>query len=233
MSVMGYWYPGWVDKDTQRKIELFFSQFRLIRYQSGEMLFSAQDRPSGIFYLKRGFVRQYAISEQGAELTIHLYGPGSYFPMMWGLNVTPNRHHFQAMTGVEVFLGPKDKVAEFLGSDSTVALALSKRLLAGLDGLTRRIECMSFGKAYDRVVSVLLYLADHFGVKKGRCLILNHRFTHGDIASMVGITREHVSLEMEKLEKTGLIKYQGHSIQVPDIAKLALSGEFSPESFSS
>lgn len=203
-----------------KKIESFFSRFRLIHYQSGETLFSAQDTPPGIFYLKKGFVRQFYISEQGVELTIHMYGPESHFPMMWGLTEIPNRHHFQALTEIDVFLAPKDKVIEFFESEPRIAFDFSKRLLTGLDGLARRIESITFGKAYDRVVSVMLYLANHFGDKRGKAISINHRFTHNDIAALVGITREHVSLEMEKLEKKRLIKFRDHSMIIPNITKL-------------
>ncbi len=206
--------------NTQKRIESFFSQFRLVHYQSGETLFSAQDAPPGIFYIKRGFVRQYSISEQGIELTIHMYGPESHLPMMWGLNDIPNRHHFQAVTKVEVFLAPKNQVADLFSAEPQIACEFSKRLLAGLDGLARRIENITYGKAYDRVISVILYLASHFGSRKRQQVSISHRFTHNDIAALVGITREHVSLEIEKLEKKKLIKAKDHSITIPNITKL-------------
>ncbi len=206
--------------DTQKKIESFFSQFRLIHYQSGETIFSAQDTPPGIFYIKKGFVRQYSISEQGVELTIHIYGPESHFPMMWGISNLPNRHHFQAVINTDVFLAPKDRVVEYFSTESEVAFEFYKRLLAGLDGLSRRLESITYGKAYHRVISVLIYLANHFGVKKGDKIHIRHRFTHNEIAALVGITREHVSLELEKLEKKNFIQFKDHSIVIPSITKL-------------
>lgn len=200
--------------------ENFFSQFKLIRYLQGEVLFSAQDFPPGIFYLKKGFVRQYAISDEGRELTIHIYGPSSHFPMMWALNGIPNRHYFQALTDIEVFLAPKEEVKQFLSRNPQVVFEFTKRLLFGLDGLIRRIESSYFGRAYDRVISILLYLSSHFGEKKGKRVFISHKFTHNDIASMVGITREHVSLEMEKLQNKGLIKYKNRAILIPDLSLL-------------
>jgi CRP-like cAMP-binding protein len=40
---------------------------------------------------------------------------------------------------------------------------------------------------------------------------------HKDIASMVGLTRETVSLEMKKLEQSDLIEYKRGNITIRDI----------------
>lgn len=206
--------------EPQKKIESFFAQFRLVSYQSFEAIFTSQDFPPGVIYLHEGFIRQYAVSEDGVELTIHIYKKGSHFPMTWALAGIPNRHYFQSVTDSKVFIAPKEKVLEFLVSDPVIFSEFSKRLLFGLDGLAKRIENLCFGKASDRVISALIYLAGNFGEKTGDNLVFNYKFTHNDIASIAGITREHVSLEIEKLAKKGLLKYEGHSITFPDFKKL-------------
>lgn len=216
-----------MDSSLQKKLDLFFSQFRLVRFEEGETLFSADDSPPGIFYLRKGFVKEYIISEQGTELTIHIYGPLTHFPMMWAMSGVSNRHNFKAMTDLEVFLAPKDKVVKFFQEEPQLSFEFAKRLLSGLNGLAVRIETTTFGSTYTRVISALLYLIHRFGVKKGNKIVINHRFTHQEIASLIGVTREHVSLEIEKLLRDKLIAYQNRSITVPSIKKLERALTFS------
>jgi len=44
----------------------------------------------------------------------------------------------------------------------------------------------------------LLYISKHFGEKSDNGIIIHHRFTQQDIATLVGVTRETASNEMVK-----------------------------------
>lgn len=52
------------------KLETFFTKFKHQIYRKGEVLIRVDDEPSGIFYLKKGFIKEYAISKKGDELAI-------------------------------------------------------------------------------------------------------------------------------------------------------------------
>ena len=91
-----------------------------------------------------------------------------------------------------------------------------------------RIENLVFSDAYRRVISVLLYIAKHFGKPKGNSVIVAHRFTQHDIATLVGVARETASNEMVKLEKKGLVKYIDHSMLFESIKKLNLELSSNP-----
>ena len=83
-----------------------------------------------------------------------------------------------------------------------------------------RMEHLVFSDAYRKVISVLLYITKHFGEKHAKGIIVNHRFTQQDIATLVGVARETASIEMVKLEKKGFIKYIDHSMLFENIKKL-------------
>jgi len=83
-----------------------------------------------------------------------------------------------------------------------------------------RIEHLVFSDAYRRVISVLLYIAKHFGEESDNGIIVHHWFTQQDIATLVGVARETASNELIKLEKKGLIKHVDHSILFENIKKL-------------
>lgn len=205
---------------VSNKVEVFFTQYRLLKYRKGEILFRADDAPPGVYYLKDGFIKQYIISPDGSELILHIYGPESFFPMMWALGDMPNTYFYAALTPATTFRAPKDRALQFLNENPEVVLELTKRLYHGVDGLLKRVEHLSLGTAHTRVISVLLYLARHFGKKKGKDIIIPHKFTHHDIASIVGTVRETTTRELENLMKEGIIKYEDHSLVIKDIKKL-------------
>src|SRR6266545_4746184 len=98
-----------MDTAVLNKIDAFFIQFKQQTYKKGEILIRADDDPSGIFYLKNGVVKEYAISKKGDELVINIFQPISFFPMSWVINETHNIYFFEAMTDVTLWRAPKDE----------------------------------------------------------------------------------------------------------------------------
>lgn len=209
-----------MNKNKTQEFEIFYKQFTIRKYKKGEMLIRADDDPLGIFCLTKGYVRQYTISKTGFELTLHILRPISYFPMVWAVNGTPNVYFFEALTEVEVGRAPRDQVVNFIKDKPTIIFELLSELIEDYAESLTRIEHLVFSDAYRRVISVLLYISKHFGEKTDKGVIVNHRFTQQDIATLVGVARETASNEMVKLEKKGLIKYIDHSILFEDIEKL-------------
>lgn len=210
-----------VGSDLTAKIENFFSQFQKHTYKKGELIIQPDKNPLGAYFVKKGFVREYGISRTGMEISLHIFVPRTYFPMMWVVAGIPNRYYYEALTNVELYSAPKEKIITFLKENPDVLWDLSERVFLGLDKLTLRLEYLSLGKAYEKVISIILYIARHFGVEQQGKIVTNHKFTHRDIAALAGISRETTSREWEKLEKKGLIKYDKQYIVIEDINKLS------------
>jgi CRP-like cAMP-binding protein len=211
-----------MNTDKTKAFEIFYKQFITRNYKKDEMLIRADDDPMGIFCLTKGYVRQYTISKTGFELTLHILRPISYFPMVWAVNGTPNVYFFEALTPVEVGRAPRDQVVNFIKDKPTVIFELLSELIEDYAESLTRIEHLVFSDAYRRVISVLLYIAKHFGEVHDNGIIVRHRFTQQDIATLVGVARETASNEMVKLEKKGLVKLIDHSMFFENIEKLEI-----------
>src|SRR5665811_42256 len=203
-----------------KEFAAFYNHFNTRNYRKGEMLIRADDDPQGIFCLKKGYVRQYTISKTGLELTLHILKPTSYFPMVWAINGIPNVYNFEALTPVEVGRAPRNQVVNFIKDKPSIIFELLSELIEDYAESLARIENLVFSDAYRRVISVLLYIAKHFGEKSTNGIIVHHRFTQQDIATLVGVARETASNELTKLEKKGLIKHVDHLMVFENIKKL-------------
>lgn len=209
-----------MNNNVKGKINSFFSQFPAKAYTTGDLLLQPSENPIGCYYLKNGFIRQYSVSKEGVELTIHIFAPQSYFPMTWIISDIDNRYYYEAATDVEIHIIPKTKVLEFLKNNSEVFFELTSRLLIGLDKLSARIEGLIYDQADKKLISTLIFLAHHFGVHEEGAIKMTQKFTHKDIAAFAGISRETVSRAWEKLEKKALITYAKQIILIPDISRL-------------
>lgn len=206
--------------DKIKELEQFYHQFAPRIYKRGEILIRGDDDPQGIFCLTRGYVRQYTISTKGVELTLHIIKPTSYFPMIWAINGKKNSFYFEALTIVEVERAPREEVINFIKDKPSIMFDLMSGLLEDYAETLMRIEHLVFSDAYQRVIFVLLYIAKHFGEERDNCILVCHRFTQQDIATLVGVVRETASNEMVRLEKKGLITYIDHALLFRDIKKL-------------
>ncbi len=205
------------ENDIQKKVVSFFSQFQLKKYKKGEIILYPDTSVAGAYFIKKGHIREYGISLEGIEMSIHIFAPFSYFPMTWIISDIPNRYYYETITDVEVYCAPKEKVQAFLKQEPEVLLDLTRRLLLGLDKLTSRMEHLAFGKAYVRVISMLLFLTRHFGELKNNEVLLRSKFTHRDIGSLAGVSRETASREWEKLEKKGMVGFRNQYIYIKNL----------------
>lgn len=208
------------DPRAVKNIDSFFSSYQPMSYKKGELLLRAEDVPFGVYFLKNGFVRQYLLSPSGETFIVHIYKPGSFFPLTWILNDTPNVYHFEAMTPVTVVRAPKDLFLEFLKEHCDVLYYATQRLALGLAGFVSRVAQLILDDAYTKTILLLLYYAENFGEKTKEGIMLTIPLTHREIASWIGTTRETASLQVETLVKKGLLTTKGRLLIIRDESTL-------------
>lgn len=178
------------------------------------------DKPSGVLYLKKGYTRVYSLSRDAHELTLIIFQANDLFPLMWTINDIPNNYYLEAMTNCELYLIPREQFLKFVKSNNEVLFEITGRILTRFGGLLTRMEHAIFGNAGSKVASIILICAERFGIKQGKQMIIQIPLTHQDIANLIGVARETVSIEMEKLQEKGLIEHAGKYLVIKNIQKL-------------
>lgn len=206
-----------------QQIAEFFSHYTFLRYEKGERILRENETPSGVFYIQKGIVRSYFISEEGNELTLILGQAGTVFPLRWAISNIPNIYNYQAMNEVELWRAPQESFREFLQKNPELLMYVTQQLVNDFSALAYRMQHIVFGNAYAKVASIILTAAKRFGCKEeyGNRIVVELPLTHQQIADSAGVTRETASLEMKKLKENGLITYKGRSIVICNLEKLA------------
>ena len=203
------------------KLEKFFSRFKPISYRKKELIFQPDEEPDSVFYLKDGYVRMYSVSEKGKELTLNIFKPGSYFPMIWAIGDIPNYYYYETMMAVTVYKTSKDQLIGFLKKEPLLLYELTKRIIIGTAGILTRLEYLLFGDAYQRVTSSLLLSARRFGLDKQNGEVeIQLPLTHQEVANLACLTRESTSLEMRKLAKNNLVISQKRKLIIKSMDRL-------------
>lgn len=208
-----------MEEAIAKKIDTFFTQFKFQRYKKGEIIVRADEPPSGIFYLKRGMVKKYAISSKGDELVVNLFKPISFFPMSWAINMEPNAFFYEAVEDIEIWKAPREKAVTFIKENPDVLFDLLARVYKGTEGMLTRMAYLMSGNAYARLVTELVIHAKRFGTKTGEHSFQVH-ISEKDLAAQSGMTRETVSREMKLLKEKGLVTFEKNMIILEDLGKL-------------
>lgn len=205
-----------MDSQTTQKLVDFFSTHTQQMFAKQTIIIRAGESPKGIFYLQKGHVRQYVITQFGEEMTLNIYKPGAFFPMSQAVNEYPNLYYFEAMDEVLVWVAPKDETVAFIKKDPDIMYDLVKRVFRGLEGLLSRMEYLMSGDARTRLITVLIISGKRFGELEENRTAIHLKLTHQDLASLTGLSRETVSREMMLLRKQNLISYSSSNINILD-----------------
>jgi CRP-like cAMP-binding protein len=207
-------------RPAAEKLADFFSRSNVFSYRKGEVIIRSDDIPQGVYFLQEGYIKMNSLSQDGRELTLNIFKPGTYFPMMWALADIPNTYYFQAMTSVRVRRMPRNLFKDFINLNPDILKEFTVRILIGLEGTLTNIQYMLSGNSYHRVTSAISLFSRRFGIKsQGGYIIVNLPLTHQDIADAAGITRETASLAIKKLQDKGIIlhHYRRLTVKRPDL----------------
>ena len=185
-------------------------------FTSGELLFSEDEPCHGLHMIARGTVRIFKSSVNGREQVLALNHAGesvAELPVFDGGRYPASA---MAMEDVELaFISRQDFLA-FCLEHPEVALKMLAVVGARLRRLVGIIEELSFTTIRQRLISVLLRLAETEGRQTQRGIEFQLPASHQELASQLGTVRELVSRNLTRLQAEGLIDVDARQIVVKD-----------------
>jgi CRP-like cAMP-binding protein len=193
-------------QNPQLKLQDFFSKNKPFFYKKNSIVVRPEENPQGVYYLKKGYIKESSVSKEGQEFTLFIFKPEDIVPYRWAFADLPNEHSFTAITDCTVLRRTKEDLLEFVERNPEVQFMIMKKILIRLRGVLQRLEHMAFGNARKKIASIFVILGERFGKKIDGEIKIDLSLSHKDIAELVGVTRETASIEIKKLEDEGFIK---------------------------
>lgn len=194
--------------------DTFFSQFPPKIFKKKATIINAGLILPDVYYLKRGYAKAYAVSSEGQELTMVIFQPGDFFPLISTIKPQRIEYYIDSLTEVEIVQVPRAKFIEFLNSRQDLVIELAMRLTARFEGVLTRMEYLVFGTAAQKLASIILILGERFGEKRNGQIFIKAPLTHRDLASLIGITRETTTLILSELTKSKMIALKNKHITI-------------------
>ena len=218
--------PGLMDrlKDEDRKLVLDCGSRRVL--ERNQLLFLQGDPHDGIVIIEAGRIRSFYTAPSGREITLAYWFPGNF------------------IGGPEIFGGGTHMWAATAAQRSTVTVLPG----AALRGLATRIPDLALGiidalafkaKCYsalaqmlgtrsisERLAQLLLHLASTYGFTEPDGVLIAASFTQGELAHLVGATRQWVTMNMRRLQNAGVLDYRRGMIVIRRPDRLQSCGAY-------
>lgn len=205
---------------TEDEIQALARRTTKKRLQRGELLFGEGDPCAGLFLVASGKIRIYKLSPAGREQVLAIEGPGSSFAE---LPVFDGGNYPAAAAASEdaelLFISRKD-FQNFCHEHPDVALKVIAVVGARLRRLVGIIEELSFTTVRQRLIVLILQLAEREGKRLKEGIHLDLKKSHQDLAAELGTVRELVSRNLSRLQAEGYLEVEGRRLVVKDIAGL-------------
>ena len=197
-------------------VEQFEHLFTIVEYPRRALIFDHGDPTRVVYFIKRGAVRIARLTEDGKEVTVAVLGPGDLFGEESLFGDAPRSTVAVAIDDVLLCTSKAEDLFTVLRSDPHLAMNVAKVLNERLGDAIATMEDLAYAKVGDRLMHLFRRLANEHGVPVPGGLRIDVRLTHADIASLIGSTRETVSLELAHLTKAGHIAHDGRAFVVPN-----------------
>ncbi|MGB0679851.1 MAG: Crp/Fnr family transcriptional regulator [Polyangiales bacterium] len=173
-----------------------------------------------VLVLSAGRVRV-ARRQHERQLTLGYYGP---YEIVGEMHLTPVSDPVEviAMEAVEGYLLSCESIRSCMQQEATFAAQLVDLMAARRLRSERRLESFLTRTVESRVAEFLLDVAERYGIADARGTLISVRFTHQEMASYVGSTRETVTVVLAEFKRQGMVSTDHRRIIVADAEQLRL-----------
>jgi len=188
-----------------------------LSFAKGELIYSPFDRGESIFLLEEGRVRIYRSAHDGRQLTLAMLDPGMSFGQVAVLEHELQDAYAEALTDCSVRLLTADALERAMAEHPQLALNLMRALASRLRDAEDQVESLAFRPVPARLAGKLLELMDRYGRVTPSGIRIDERFTHLQLAEMIGTSRETLTKVLNELRDEHLIDVRERLVWVLDV----------------
>lgn len=189
-------------------------------FEPGQTVFMQGSKHEHSYIIESGLIRTYYASESGREITLGHWSDGD---LVGGPSVFGGGYHVWSGTAtrrsrVLAISGPA--LREFASCNAKLYPWIVDVLCFKLHWLSILFQVHGTEQVQQRLVKLLLMLGDIYGEDGSDGTVIKHSITQGDLASLVGASRQWTNKVLANLDVRGLIATRDRHVVLRDLAKL-------------
>src|ERR687893_836991 len=197
-------------------------------FQRGQLLYTPKERSEALFMLKKGRVRIYRVGPDGREFTLTVVGAGTVFGEMSLTAQRLENAYAEAMEPAVICKMRRQDLERLVLEKPQVGLKVMSVLSERLSLAEDRMEDIALKEVPARLASFILQLVESEGVMTAEGPKIPTRYTHRQLATMIGSKRETVTKAFTLLQRAGAVELKRRRIHVKDIEGLRSAARQEP-----
>lgn len=184
-------------------VELMLSLAVERKFRANEIVYSANDAPSGIYGVLSGGVRLSQYTASGKHILFSTFSPGAWFGVISEFDGLPRPHNAVTVKPTRLLHLSSAAFREIVSRDWRYCFDLARCVVVLFRGALDLLSELRSLPYPARVAQTLLAISDHEVAAGGADA--DPRVTQDDLAAMVGVTRQTVSRLLHDWEDAGLV----------------------------
>lgn len=187
-----------------------------VSYKPDATILSQEDDGKTVYCLLEGQAKALLFSEDGDEIWLDEYQPGTMFGEISVLSGEPRSADIVAITEVTLAAFPEDIFLKLMEKHGSIGLRMSQMLAKRVHKTTRRLFELSSFSAKGRIYAELLRMTAPVSDENGT-IFIPELPTFSVFAKKVNSTRETVSRTVNELARMGFVSRVGNRLDILDV----------------
>ncbi len=209
------------DRLAPAEVALLETQSRSRTFDRKSLIYMPSDQGDAVLLLVSGRVKIYHLTGEGKESLLAFIEPGELFGDLAVIDAGQREEFAETMEKSAVVLIPGDAIRRLMEDHPAVSLGISKLMGLRRRRVERRLKSLLFRSNRQRLVYLLLELAERYGKHGSDGVTIGLKLSHQELSSIIGSTRETVTVLLGELQDEGSLIIKRRQIVLKDLQALA------------
>jgi CRP/FNR family cyclic AMP-dependent transcriptional regulator len=190
------------------------------RFKAGEVIYIPADKADAVLILVSGQVKLCHMTPAGKESILAFIEPGEMFGEMSLVGAESREELAIAVAASTLVLVPRTAMQSLMNEHSQLAVGITQLLGFRRLRIERRLKSLLFRSSRDRLLQLLVELAQTHGDPSPQGTEIRLKLSHQDLANIIGSTRETVTHTLGQLQAEGLVRLGRQRVIVCSVDEL-------------
>jgi CRP/FNR family transcriptional regulator, cyclic AMP receptor protein len=211
------WFCG-VSPTTLRRLQAITT---LNTHPAGTLLYAEGKSPEGVFILCNGRAKVSIESKRGSVVILKVAEAGEALGLEAVLGNRPHEETAELLDSCQVKFVPRGELFRYLRKHSEAALKAAVQLNTNCHLAREQIRHIAFSvPGSEKLARLLITWARTSKNNQRSERVVQVRFTHQEIAQMIGSTRETITRVLNSLKRKDVLEIRGRTLVVKNLEEL-------------
>lgn len=190
-------------------------------FEKGDIIFSEGEVFDKLFIVNKGSIKVYKYNKEGKEQILYFLKEGEFLGDLNLLKKDIFKFNAAALEATNMCIIHKDDFDSLIKTNPEISIKVLEYAHDRISSLESLVQTLTTKDIEIRLASLLLTLANTFGVKVHNGVEITLPLTREDMANFIGVTRETISRKLSYFQSENIIElYENKVILIKDLNTL-------------